>query len=125
MSLESQKSIFRVSGRTIYALIAFACPVIAFAAINVYQSYAHAHFWNSVNGVEGDYSIAVGIMALAEFVAIVFYTVVGCFVGLIPAFLSFRLQRKFVGLGLVALVLNAVPVIIFVGGYLYLRFRAD
>ena len=58
-------------------------------------------------------------MAFSEFVQIMIVLTIGCIVGLILALRSLQLRGKQSGIGLVALLLNGLPLILLV--FLWLR----
>ena len=71
-----------------YAVLAAICPLIAFCGTLAYQSVANSDFWQSITPEE---SAAGAMMAFAEFVQLVLFTLIGCFIGLIFAVISIRL----------------------------------
>ncbi len=83
----------------LYAVLSVICPLVAFLGTLVYQSVANSSFWQSITP---DESAAGGMMGFAEFVQLFFFTMIGCFVGLIFAVMSIwlwfeqRALRRFV-----------------------------
>lgn len=77
-----------------FAVLAVVCPVIAFLFTLSYQYFANADFWASLSDKEGTTDVAGAMMAFAVFVQLIFFTMIGCFVGIIFAAISFSLWRK-------------------------------
>jgi hypothetical protein len=75
----------------LYAVLAIICPLIAFLGTLAYQSVANSNFWQSITP---DESAAGAMMAFAEFVQLIFFTLIGCFVGIIFAVISIWLWLK-------------------------------
>jgi hypothetical protein len=75
----------RFSKTLLYACLAIFCPLVAFSGTLAYQSVANSDFWQSITP---DESAAGAMMAFAEFTQLVFFTLIGCFVGLIFAVMS-------------------------------------
>ena len=69
----------------VYAVLSLVSPIIAFSATAAYQSFAHSDFWNSMTH---DEHAAGAMMAFAEGMQLIFFTVIGCFVGVIFALIS-------------------------------------
>jgi hypothetical protein len=96
----------RLPKHIVYGLISFACPVVAFIAILLYQSIVDSNFWVSLIPEE---SAAGALMAISEVVQVVLFSMGGCLVGLIFGILSIRIQRRVLGVGMAAIVFNALP----------------
>jgi len=69
----------------LYAGLSVICPLVAFLGTLAYQTVVNSSFWQSITPEE---SAAGAMMAFAEFVQLVFFTLIGCFVGLIFAVMS-------------------------------------
>jgi hypothetical protein len=94
----------------VYAVLSLAPPIIAFLATLTYQSVANSAFWSSITP---EYSAAGAMMGFAEIVQLILFTMIGCFIGMIFAVISLRIQRRILGLGLVGVVFNGLPLLLF------------
>ena len=81
----------RFSKHIRYAVLAIICPLAAFGGTLAYQSVANFAFWQSMTP---DENFAGAMMAVAEFGQLILFTVIGCFIGLIFAVISFWLWFK-------------------------------
>jgi len=93
----------------VYAVLSLASPIIAFLATLAYQSVTNSAFWSSITTEE---NAAGAMMAFAEVVQLIFFTMIGCFVGIIFAVISLRVQRRILGLGLASVVFNGLPLLL-------------
>jgi type III secretory pathway component EscR len=94
----------------ICAVLSLASPIIAFLATRTYQSVANSAFWSSLTPED---SAAAVFGVFAEIGELIFFTMIGCFVGIIFAVISLRVQRRILGLGLVGVVFNGLPLLLF------------
>ncbi len=100
----------RLPKHVVYAVLSLACPIIAFFATLAYQSAANSEFWSSLTTGEG---AAGATMAFAEVVQLILFTMIGCVLGMIFAAISLRIQRRILGFGLVGVVFNGLPLLLF------------
>jgi hypothetical protein len=100
----------RLPKHVVYAVLSLACPVIALFATLAYQSTANSEFWSSLT--TGD-NAAAAMGAFAEFVEVIFFTMIGCVLGMISAVISLCVQRRVLGLGLAGVVFNGLPLLLF------------
>ena len=101
-------------GHVRYGLLSMACPIITLGIVVIWQRIAHADFWNSVlANTEDDANRHAGaLMAYTEVVTQILSTGVACFVGLSFALASIAKQKKLLGIGLLALLINGSPLVI-------------
>ena len=105
----------RSHGHLVYALISVACPFIAFAMIDVYQSYEYAEFWPPHEGPMDDADVNAGaLMAFVIVVQLFLAIALGSLVGLIFAGLSLKRRFRLISFGTAALLFNAVPLGFFI-----------
>jgi hypothetical protein len=78
----------------IFAVLSVACPVIAFSSTLIYQYLVNSNFWNSLSDKEGTTDAAGAMMAFAEVIELIFFTIIGCIIGVIFAVISFLLWRR-------------------------------
>jgi hypothetical protein len=100
----------RLSKHVVYAVLSLVCPIIAFFATLAYQSAANSEFWSSLTTEE---SGAGAMMAFAEFIQLILFTMIGCILGTIFALISLRIQRRILGFGLIGVVFNGLPLLFF------------
>ncbi len=84
----------RFRKHVIFAVLSIGCPVVAFSSTLIYQYFVNSNFWGSLSDKEGTTNAAGAMMAFAEFVELIFFTVIGSVVGIIFAVISFWLWRK-------------------------------
>jgi ABC-type phosphate transport system permease subunit len=84
----------RLSKHLIFVIFAFACPLIAFIVTLAYQQYANSVHWRSLTDKEGTTDAAGAMLAFGEFIQLIFFTLIGCAVGIIFAILSFCFWRR-------------------------------
>ncbi len=101
----------RPSKHIVYAVLSLASPIIAFLATLTYQSIADSAFWSSITTEE---NAAGAMMAFVEIVQLILFTMIGCFVGMIFAVISLRVQRRILGFGLAGIVFNGLPLLLFI-----------
>jgi hypothetical protein len=97
----------------IFAIISFACPVIAFLAIDIYQDYAYSDFWQSLTPADDASNNAGALMGFVVVVQIVFSIIAGSAVGIVFAAISIWTRRKLASLGTAALIFNSIPLLFF------------
>ena len=97
------------SSHFVYGVLSIASPIIAIAGIIIYQSITHAEFWGSIDPKIDTDRTAAAMMAISEYVSILFWTVIGCFIGFLLALKSFYQQQKIFGIGLLGMVVNGLP----------------
>jgi hypothetical protein len=78
----------------IFAILSVACPIIAFSSTLIYQHIVDSDFWNSLSDKEGTTDAAGAMMGFAQAIELIFFTVIGCVVGIIFAVISFLLWRR-------------------------------
>lgn len=98
----------------IYALVSFACPIVAFFAMDLYQSTINADFWQSLVPGDDSSNTAGAMMAIGELIQMIYSLLLACFIGLIFAILSLRHRRRILSLGTAALIFNGVPLLMLV-----------
>lgn len=103
----------------VYALISFACPLIAFGVVLLYQDYVYREFWPPPGAPIDDADINAGAMMGAVVVfQWIFAIGVGSLVGLAFAGLSLWKRRRFISFGTAAMLFNLFPIL----GIAYLFF---
>lgn len=92
-------------------LLSIACPIVTLVIVIVYQKIAHADFWNSVlANTDDDANVHAGaLMAISEGFIQIVSTGVACVAGFLLALVSIKKQKKLFGIGLVALLINGIP----------------
>lgn len=98
----------------IYALVSFACPIVAFFAMDLYQSTINADFWQSLVPGDDSSNTAGALMGFVEVIQLIYSLLAGCFVGLVFSILSLRNRRRILSLGTAALIFNGVPLLLLV-----------
>jgi cell division protein FtsX len=94
------------SKHIVYAVLSFICPIVAFFVTLAYQSVVNSSFRQSLGHDDG---MAAAMMVFSEIAQIIFFTMIGCVIGIIFAVISLRLKRRFRSLGFMALVFNGLP----------------
>lgn len=85
----------RLSQHIVCGIFALVCPVVAFSATLIYQWFAYSDFWNSLPQDNESTTHAAGaMMGFAEVVQIIFFTAIGCLVGVVFAGISIWLWFK-------------------------------
>jgi hypothetical protein len=101
----------RSYGHLIYALVSFACPFIAFAIIDIYQSYEYADFWEPRgHPIEDTEIYADALLAIVIVAQAMLAVAIGSLIGLVFAGLSLKKRLRFFSFGTAAFVFNAIPV---------------
>ena len=97
-----------------WGLLSIACPIITVSVVIIYQSVAHADFWNSVlaNTEDDANRSAAALMAISEVVILTISACVACVAGLSFASMSMANQRKLLGIGALALLVNGTPLVL-------------
>jgi hypothetical protein len=108
----SDRQNIKISGHHAYCVLSIACPVVSVAAAIIFQSLAHSDFWNSITPEDDADRAAGAMMAMGEVITILFYLTVGCVIGVLLALKSVLSKQKLSGIGLLALVVNALPLIL-------------
>jgi ABC-type dipeptide/oligopeptide/nickel transport system permease subunit len=72
----------------------------------------YSEFWLSVNESPRSNSAAITMMAFGEFIQISFAVLVGCVVGMVLAYFSFRKNNVNRKLSYIALIFNSIPLLI-------------
>lgn len=98
-----------------YGLFSIACPIMAFVAVSFYLSIANAGFREQVmTNPEDDANHHAGaLMALSEMVVLIYSMVIASVIGSLSALISVRKQRGLTGIGLLGLLVNSVPLALF------------
>ena len=92
-----------------FAGISVLCPIVAVTAVLIYQSYANAEFWQTLTPED---NFVGAMMAVGELIQLGQTLVIGCVIGIVFAALSLFQRKKFVSVGLAALIFNVVPLIL-------------
>jgi len=95
-----------------YAILSILSPILAFLFIVLFQQIMYSEFWLSVNESPRNSSAAVAMMAVGEFIQISFAILVGCVVGIVLAYFSFRKNNVMRKLSYIALIFNSIPLLI-------------
>lgn len=92
----------------VYALVSFACPVVALLIMLGYQSVAHAEDWRRIDA-EVEQSMEGAFLFLGEIILCAYAILLGTLVGIVFAILSLRLKPRVLSLGTAAIVFNSLP----------------
>lgn len=94
-----------------YAILSILSPIVAFTFIVLYQQIMYSEFWLSVNDSPRSNSAAIAMMSVAEFIQIIIAIFVGCVVGIVLAFFSFKINKVNRKLSYIAFIFNGIPLL--------------
>ena len=95
-----------------YALVSMACPLLTIICVLIYQQLANHDFWQTLEThPDPDNTHVAAMMGIAEVFTLLFFTGIACLIGFLVAVISFKKQRKILGLGTFALLINGLPLI--------------
>ena len=95
----------------IYGTLAIFCPLAIVGAVLVFQTIAYPGITSTSDPPDDADVHAAVFMALFELVQIFVATAVGCLLGLILAIRTLKLQKRWVGVGLVGVIFNSIPLL--------------
>ncbi len=76
------------------------------------EKVAYREFWQDIElHPDPDNAHVVALIVIAEMLRLFFFTGIACLVGFLVAIISIKKQRKLLGIGVFALVLNGVPLV--------------
>jgi hypothetical protein len=103
-SLVMRKQLFQK--HIVYAFLSLTLPALFLLATLTYQWLAYSGFWQSIARDESN--AAATMMIRGEIAQLILFTMIGCIAGIILAVISLWLQRRFLSLGLAALIFNGL-----------------
>jgi hypothetical protein len=104
----------------VFAVISFLSPVAAYLIVDAYQTARDLEFWGKF---DREYTFVYAMMGIGELVEAVFWTLIGCLIGLVFGGLSFWLKRKALSIGTVALLFNGFPFLLIALALIWGRFH--
>jgi len=104
--------------RWIYGALAVVSPIAIVGGVLVFQALGYQSVASSTDPLDDADVHAAVFMALAEFDQLFVATAVGCLLGLILAIRTLKLQTRWIGIGLVGLIFNGIPLLILAAAWI-------
>jgi hypothetical protein len=95
----------------VYGALSIVCPLIILGGVLIFQAISYPSAPLSDPPDDADIHSAVLMTFVVVFQLLVAMTV-GCLLGLILAMKTLKLQKRWIGIGLIGLIFNGIPLVL-------------